>query len=164
MARAPLFGLLFLAAACASTPKSKTSAEVAKESGERVEPEEPPPLDPNAEPLFTAATQVCRLIERKDDGILAIAFVPGFFDTTPPAKLDAALYEIRGALGLCSSHMVVVERVSPLEGVVAVECEHGVLMLSMGLGTAAHRPIATLGIEPRPGSTMRDLRAHTPPQ
>jgi hypothetical protein len=155
--------ILVLAASCAWTPESRTPANATKRSDQQADPEKPPP-DPSAEPLFTAATQVCRLVERKDDGVLAVAFVPEFFDTTPPAKLDAALYEVRGALGLCSSHMIVVERTSPLEGVVAVECEHGILMLSMGLGTAAHRPMVTLGIEPRPGSTLRDLLAPVPPK
>src|SRR5580700_5095417 len=106
-----LFCLLL--AAC-----STSAAKVAPKTAPRPDPEDGPAPDPSAEPLFTAATRVCRLVDHKDDGVLAVAFAPTFFDTTPPAKLDAAFYEVRGALGHCSEHMVVLERASPLEGVV----------------------------------------------
>jgi hypothetical protein len=159
--RALLVGPFLFLSACAPTSDAKTSLDAARPPVERADPEEPP-TDPGADPLFTAATHVCRLVERKDEGVLAAAFAPDFFDTTPPAKVDATLYEVRGALGLCGSHMKVVERSSPLEGVVAVECEHGVLMLSMALGTAEYRPIMALGIETRTGSKLHDLAAMPP--
>jgi hypothetical protein len=134
------------------------AANVAPKPPPRPDPEDGPPPDPSAEPLFTAASRVCRLVDHKDDGVLAVAFAPNFFDTTPPAKLDAAFYEVRGALGRCSEHMIVVERTSPLEGVVAVECEHGVLLLSVGLDVTPHRPMMTLGLDMRPGSTLANVR------
>jgi hypothetical protein len=157
----PLAILFFLLSACAATPDAKTSLDAAKPSAPRADPEEPP-TDPNTDPLFAGAFHVCRLVERKDEGLLATAFAPDFFETTPPAKVDATLHEVRDALGLCGSHMKVVERSSPLEGVVAVECEHGVLMLSMALGTAEYRPIMALGIETRPATTLLDLAVRPP--
>ncbi len=154
----PFVLLLVLFAGCSSNPPAKAPSDGAKTASAKPDPEDGPAPDPNAEPLFTAATHVCRLVEHRDDGVLAVAFVPEFFDTTPPAKLDAALFEVRGALGNCGPHMIVVKRVSPLEGIVAVECEHGVLLLSIGLSTASYRPIATLDLEMQPTKTLRDVR------
>jgi hypothetical protein len=154
----PCLLLLVLFVGCSSNPPAKVLSDGAKTASPKPDPEDGPPPDPNAEPLFTAATHVCRLVEHRDDGVLAVAFVPEFFDTTPPAKLDAALYEVRGALGHCGPQMAVVQRASPLEGVVAVLCEHGVLLLSIGLSTASYRPMMTLGLDMRPGKTLRDVR------
>jgi hypothetical protein len=151
MVRASRLLLCVLLAACA--------AKVDPKAATRPDAEEGPPPDPSVEPLFVAANHVCRLVDRKDDGVLAVAFAPSFFDTTPPAKLDAAFYEVRGALGRCGEHMAVVERASPLEGVVAVECEHGVLLLAIGLDVTPHRPMMTLGLDMRPGSTMADVKS-----
>jgi hypothetical protein len=148
--------LSILLAACASTPAPRPAP--------RPDPEDGPPPDPSTEPLFAAAKQVCRLVERKDDGVLAVAFAPNFFDTTPPEKLDAAFHEVRGALGQCGPHMTVLERASPLEGTVAVECEHGVLLLAIGLDVTPHRPMMTLGLDMRPGTTLRELQAHPAPK
>ncbi len=139
-----------LLAACGAKPALKAP--------ERPDPEEGPPRDPGAEPLFVAAKRICRLVDHRDDGVLAVAFAPGFFDTTPPAKLDAAFYEVRGALGQCGEHMTVVERASPLEGVVAVECEHGVLLLSIGLDITPLQQMMALGLDMRPGSTLADVQ------
>jgi hypothetical protein len=155
MTRALFLALAVLAASCGSQPKA------APEDATRTrapDSEEAPKADPNADPLFLSATRICRLVDHKDEGVLAVAFVPEFFDTISPAKLDAALFEVRGALGRCGEHMVVVDRASPLEGTVAVECEHGVLMLAIGLTAAAHHPMMTLGTELRPQTTLRDLR------
>src|SRR5260370_1741138 len=115
--------------ACVAAPAPKTE-DSAKDSAPPGDPEEPP-TDPNADPLLVAATRICELVDHKDDAVLAAAFVPEFFDTTPPPKLDRAFFEVRGALGRCGEHMIVVQRRSPIEGVVAVECEHGVLMLTI---------------------------------
>jgi hypothetical protein len=156
MARGWKYVLWFLLAACAPKVEPKAAPHP--------DPEDGPPPDPSAEPLFTAATRICRLVDRRDDGVLAVAFAPTFFDTTAPAKLDAAFYEVRGALGRCGEHMTVVQRVSPLEGVVAVECEHGVLLLSIGLDTTPHRPMMTLGLDMRPGSTLRDMKREAAPK
>jgi hypothetical protein len=163
MTRALLLVLSILAASCGSQPKTAPE-DATNASARRADPEEGPPTDPNADPLFTAATRICRLVDHKDEGVLAVAFVPEFFDTTSPAKLDAALFEVRGALGRCGEHMVVVERASPLEGTVAVECEHGVLLLSIGLATTSHHPMMTLGTELRPQTSLRDVRKPTAPK
>jgi hypothetical protein len=157
MRRTTLWLFSILLAACgAAKPEPKAPPT-------RPDPEEGPPLDPNAEPLFVAAKRICRLVDHKDDGVLAVAFAPGFFDTTPPAKLEAAFFEVRGALGRCGEHMNVIERTSPIEGVVAVECELGVLLLSIGLDTSPNRPMMTLGLDMRPGSTMTDVQSHKAP-
>jgi hypothetical protein len=163
MTRSSLLWISILLAACSVKPVPKAPPRPEPEEAQPADPEDGPPRDPSAEPLFVAATRVCRLVEHKDDGVLAVAFAPGFFDTTPPATLEAAFYEVRGALGRCGKPMAVVERASPLEGVVAVECEHGVLLLSIGLDTTPLRPMMTLGLDMRPGSTMSDVRTHTTP-
>jgi hypothetical protein len=153
MTRASLWFFAILLMACSATPPPKAPPSPA--------PEAEPTPDPIAEPLFVAATRICRLVDHKDDGVLAVAFAPGFFDTTPPAKLEAAFYEIRGALGRCGTHMKVIERTSPIAGLVAIECELGVLLLSIGLDDTPLRTMVTLGLDMRPGSTMRDvLRYH----
>jgi hypothetical protein len=153
-----LLALLCLVACGGRVEPKAPSGEATNTSAPRVDPEDGPPTDSNAEPLFTAAARICRLVDHKDDNLLAVSFAPGFFDTTPPTKLDAAFFEVRGALGHCGSHMTVIQRASPLEGVVAVECEHGVLLLSIGLDTTPHRPMMTLGLEMRPGSNLREMR------
>jgi hypothetical protein len=159
MTRASLWFFSILLAACGATAAKPEP----KAPPPRPDPEEGPPLDPSAEPLFVAAKRICRLVEHKDDGVLAVAFAPGFFDTTPPAKLEAAFFEVRGALGRCGEHMSVIERSSPIEGIVAVECELGVLLLSIGLDTTPNRPMMTLGLDMRPGSTMADVQNHKAP-
>jgi hypothetical protein len=162
MTRASPLLVSILLAACAANPAPPPKA------AERPDSEDGPPRDPSAEPLFVAAKRICRLVDHKDDGVLAVAFAPGFFDTTPPAKLDAAFYEVRGALGHCGDKMKVIERASPLEGVVAVECEHGVLLLSIGLDITPLQQMMALGLDMRPGSTMRDVQppppSRTPPR
>jgi hypothetical protein len=150
--------LAILSAGCGSKPEPKAP------DAPRPDPEEGPPVDPNADPLFTAATRICRLVDHKDEGIIAVAFAPEYFDTTPPTRLDDALHEVRTALGLCSERMKVVERVSPVEGIVGVECEHGVLLLSIGLADTPHKPMLAFGYQVRPGTTLRDMQKQTAPR
>jgi hypothetical protein len=113
--------------------------------------------DPSAEPLFMAAKRICRLVDHRDDGLLAVAFAAGFFDATPPTKLDQAFKDIRDGLGRCGERMRVIDRVSALEGTVAVECENGVLLLAIGLDAAPSKPMLTLGLDLRPTSTISDI-------
>jgi hypothetical protein len=160
MTRASLCLFAILLAACGAANATEPEP---KAPPQHPDPEEGPPLDPSAEPLFVAAKRICRLVDHKDDGVLAVAFAPGFFDTTPPTKLEAAFFEVRGALGRCGEHMIVIERSSPIEGIVAVECELGVLLLSIGLDTTPNRPMMTLGLDMRPGSTMADVQSHKAP-
>ncbi len=111
------------------------------------------------------AKRVCRLVEHKDDGVLAVAFAPGFFDTTPPAKLEAAFYEARGALGRCGEHMAVLQRARVhSRGSSRWSASSASSSSSIGLDTAPFRPMMTLGLDMRPGSTMADVRkAQSPP-
>jgi hypothetical protein len=155
--------LAALAFGCASKQEPRAE-DAAKMSAPRADPEEGPPKDPAADPLLTAATRICRLVDHKDEGVLAVAFVPEFFDTTSPAKLDAALHEVRQSLGRCKAPMTIVRRASPLEGVVAIECDDGVLVLSIGLSPASNRPMMTLDLEMQPLATLHDVQKPARPK
>src|SRR5215472_619819 len=143
-------------AACGGKPEPKAptgdDSEGAAEA--RHDPEEGPALGSGDDPLLVAATRMCRLIDHKDTGVIAVAFAPEFFDENPPAKLDAALSEIRTGLGRCTGRMVVTQRASPIEGKVGIACEHGVLMLSIGLAPTEQKPMMALGYELRPGDKL----------